>query len=488
MKHKKIGLVVFQVAAFVFLLLFFTYINPLTIYDTDDWLYIYQKRLPIPMLYVWNPIRVFPEFFMPCVSYFAAYIIKPLVGDYFFSLTLAHALFGSLIITVYFSEFVLLLYKTGRASQKRSIWLGVLFIGLHFILFINNGSNNYFLLHAVNVTCFYFYTLPVCLNAALVMHFMANGGVEKCFKDASWTHRLLILVWVYFSLNSNLYSSVVLAAYVGAELLVSLYGRIKEKEFYLLEYGRDYPLSLFIAICWLASHVFEKTGGRADSMMKNLFSSFWSAILMLLVKLGSMNFFFIIFAVAVFVLWKKKSGVKLVAYTDQLLNIVLTLFYLVILCSFVESAYMAKTEAIFGFMFWILLYVCLGFNRLINVKVTYRHLAFILLGTAVLLAINPSTHIFRSYNCSNIPYADCKACMNDIVAQFKDAESKNIQEISLVVPDFEIEGNWPIAENAIDRFSEALCSHKVIKSPIRVKEYIKSKDKIKEYHIGNISN
>ena len=84
MLHKKdlsifiiYGLVIFSA-----LLLFFTVINPLVVYDADDWMYIYTLRKPIPMMHVWNPTKVFPETAMPAVSYFGAFVINPIINNY----------------------------------------------------------------------------------------------------------------------------------------------------------------------------------------------------------------------------------------------------------------------------------------------------------------------------------------------------------------------------------------------------------------------
>ena len=58
--------------------IFLSIINPLTVYDTDDWLYIYLLRKPIPLPNAWNPTKIFPEIFMPMASYFGAFFIYPL--------------------------------------------------------------------------------------------------------------------------------------------------------------------------------------------------------------------------------------------------------------------------------------------------------------------------------------------------------------------------------------------------------------------------
>ena len=111
MKDKKWLFVGYGVIVFAALFVFLTVINPLVIYDTDDWMYIYLLRKPIPKPGAWNPTRIFPETFMPLVSYFGALVINNVIDNYCLSLTLAHGIFGSIVLTFYFVEFAVLFYR-----------------------------------------------------------------------------------------------------------------------------------------------------------------------------------------------------------------------------------------------------------------------------------------------------------------------------------------------------------------------------------------
>ena len=63
----------------------------IALFDSDSWYYAYYHRDPWPIWQFWNPTRVFPEVFMPVVTEFSAHVIYPLIGDYFFSLTIGYA-------------------------------------------------------------------------------------------------------------------------------------------------------------------------------------------------------------------------------------------------------------------------------------------------------------------------------------------------------------------------------------------------------------
>ncbi|MBR5635583.1 MAG: hypothetical protein IKW81_01465 [Pseudobutyrivibrio sp.] len=121
MKKEYKSFICYGLIAFVCLLMFFTCIAPLTVYDTDDWLYIHEFRKPIPLWNAWNPTKVFLETAMPVVSYFGAWVLNPILNNYFHSLTWTHAIFASIVITAYFVEFSVLFYRRKIASVGASI-------------------------------------------------------------------------------------------------------------------------------------------------------------------------------------------------------------------------------------------------------------------------------------------------------------------------------------------------------------------------------
>ena len=61
--------ILLSLCTFILLTIYFVIINPIPIFDTDDWEYIQNIRIPVPMVRVWNPIKVFPEFTQPIISY-----------------------------------------------------------------------------------------------------------------------------------------------------------------------------------------------------------------------------------------------------------------------------------------------------------------------------------------------------------------------------------------------------------------------------------
>lgn len=481
-KNNRI-FIAYGLIVFAGLLLFFTVINPLIVYDADDWLYVYSLRKPIPLPNTWNPTRVFFETFMPIVSYFGALVINPLINNYYFSLTLAHGIFASFLLTLYFTEFSLLFYKRGFASTSTSIKYGCLFILLHFISHIFAGSSNFFLLYSPNLTCFYNYTLAVILNACIVMHFMSYGGIKAFFKSSTLLHKVFIFVCLYFAIFSNLFSSVVLATYVGTELLLDLTKDIKNKQFKLFSYVSDNLINLIIIVIWFIANILETTGGRADDIHKAFFPNVLFALGIEIASIIISNLFVLIFEVVVFVLWLKKCERQPQTQKRFLLYLGFGMIYLTLLGTFVNFLYLIRPDVSIGMFFYIYLALIACLSQLIKQNKKYAKILYILCGTLVLLLIKPGT-LYNHYNYSNISYEQCKAVTYDIIDQIKEAESEGKTEVDVIVPKFEMDDtNWPLSTFVNDRFSEVFYKHKVIDSPILVRNIIVSEEKNEELNI-----
>lgn len=65
---KRVKSLLVLASAFVFCMIFFNKFHSLVILDTDDWNYLVFTRGLLPDMNAFNPIKVFPENFMPMVS------------------------------------------------------------------------------------------------------------------------------------------------------------------------------------------------------------------------------------------------------------------------------------------------------------------------------------------------------------------------------------------------------------------------------------
>lgn len=117
-KRKLTGFeLVWYLGVFGFLLVWFTQIHPLVVYDADDWTYLAYVRSATPIWGDWNPAKVFPETVMPFFSTVAVYTLMPLLGDYILAQTVMHALVVSAFITVYVFCFTELVKYPGFPNQ-----------------------------------------------------------------------------------------------------------------------------------------------------------------------------------------------------------------------------------------------------------------------------------------------------------------------------------------------------------------------------------
>ena len=486
MLHKKdlsifiiYGLVIFSA-----LLLFFTVINPLVVYDADDWMYIYTLRKPIPMMHVWNPTKVFPETAMPAVSYFGAFVINPIINNYCHSLTLAHGLFASMLLTIYFVQFPVMFYKRNFATAKRSIVYGCLFFLLHFISHIFKGTDNAFLIGSINITCFYNYVLAAVLNAILVMHFISYGGIKKWYQCSNLLHKLVVLIWTYFALNSNLYSSVIMATYVGSELFLNLVNEKKENNFKIKDYLLNNWPNILLIFWWLTTNVLETTGGRAGDMHKSVLANLPIVIFYAVVSVLGKNVFITILDVVVFVLWYRLHGKKITSTAVRFIAFIgFQLLYLILLSAAVEPTYIYRSEVTICTFFYLFMAMIACLNELIKTDKKYKRLPMILAGTVLLLLIHPG-RVLMPYNYSYLTYNQCEALMDDMITQFKVAEAQGKDEIVLEVPKFDSENNWPYCEFIGERMEEAFYRHNIIDSEIEVKEVKLSEEKTKEFGIN----
>lgn len=484
-KNKSANLIaVYGIFVFLGLLFYFLVLNPLSVYDVDDWLYIYELRKPIPMIHAWNPTRVFPETFMPLVSYFGAWVINPIINNYYYSLSVAHGLFASALFTLYFVMFVLLFYRRKLASAKMSVAYGAIFLFLHFFSHTYRGHDNPSVLYTINLTCFYFYTLAVILNASLVMFYMSYGGIKKWFMSSTVINKLIVVIWMYFALNSNIYSSVVLATYVGTDLLINLITACRTRTFNIRTYISDNWTSLVIIVWWFLVNMIEATGGRAASINGNFIANLPQTTVYGIASLIVKNIIILAFEIIILLKWLKIHDKKLNAKAQRfLMYIGFQLLYLILLSANIGSGYIISSEVIFCSFFYIFLADILCLNSLVKADKKNRRLSFILLGTLVFLLIHPG-RIILPYNYSGISYKQCEALTNDIIGQFKKAQAKGEKELVVELPKFDSDDNWPLCDFIGGRYSEALYRHKVIDSYIKVSDVVFSEEKSREFITG----
>jgi len=105
---------------------------------------------------------------MPVVSQFSAHVIYPLVGDYFFSLTIGYAAVVSAAVTL----LTWMLYRHFRREGSglfECVALALLFLICHFLVLRSAENQNRYMLLTENTCTYFYYVLPNLMNCMLVL-------------------------------------------------------------------------------------------------------------------------------------------------------------------------------------------------------------------------------------------------------------------------------------------------------------------------------
>ena len=239
---------------FLYLMIFFTSIHPLVIYDSDDWLYISYRREALPNIHEWNPTKVLPETLLPFVSDIGAHIIRPFIGDYIFSLTVAYTLTGSTLILIWFVLVYILLEKKFSALHLSGIMSCLLFLFLCFSIYRRDWNQNSYMFWARNLNCFFNYVIPGLVNSSIVIFLLRND-----YKELKGIKLGFLILVTYLAIFSNLFHSAILATFVASRMLFS----IKTIRKGLKDYCLNFWYEILVIVLWLISAMFEAGGGRA---------------------------------------------------------------------------------------------------------------------------------------------------------------------------------------------------------------------------------
>lgn len=491
---------------FLVLVFYFGLIHPLVPFDTDDWININVSRPLFPSLADWNPTKLFPERLEPSVSLFASLYVTPITGDYVSALVMSNAFVVSLFITFYLFSVQKLLTDRFRIGRLCSFCIVLLYALLHFLILKTKNTGNDYLFYSEDSNCYYHYIIPNMLCASLVIwlmmfetrrersgwqfilpvaflylvlcfgHFFSSFAIfaylgfallYKIVRVRSFNLALLgtyirqqafyltIVLVTYFALCSNLYSTIILIAYIGAILLYDLLAYPKGESNWLWHYIRLHAYHLTVLVLWLIIQWFEANGIRAnayghisDPLADLLLAScksflavrynVWAFGLTLAVSVG---------AVVHYAITNTRHQVFPIGRLQVVLLIatLLSLSYLLLLCSRVRPENMMKGQVIFEWAFFILLLavLCLGYlsARLKAVRC--------LLPLAILLTVFSIRNVrteFLGVQCLwETTEAECIVTDRDIIDQVRYAEALGLDTLAVRVPKFEYEDNWPLA-------------------------------------------
>lgn len=344
-KKDRLLFLLEQGLIFVFLLVFFIRLCPLTIFDADDWSQIRIERLPIPIWHGWNPSRVFPETLYPLCGRVAAYIFYPLLGDFVQAVRVSCAIALSLLITALCVAMNRFLRHRFSFSLTASYLLEICFLAGCFLIFRTRPTSS-FLFRADNLTCIIHYTCSGVLNGMVILLMAADADFGKTFMGAALWKKILFGILAYLAIFSHLFASGMLAVFCFVSLFSDLSFRPSFRTWL-----KRHLVSLILLGGFLIACIFEYFGGRA-SVVDDGGMNYAACARQLLAMVKALSkpyaAVLLILFIAVMVIRRgdgKERHLLLLFFAWE----ILITCYLFLLCS--KIPYMSRIEASFGIWF-----------------------------------------------------------------------------------------------------------------------------------------
>lgn len=457
---------------FLFILLFFYKIHPIIISDTDDWTYSYMHRSFRPYWKSWNPTRVLAETMMPLVSSLGAYCIYPITGKYFESLTFVYAL----CMAFFFSLLIMYLIDVIRTYYTNMIVIiySILFFVLsNFWIFCNGHSNNYYMLWSIDGCTYFYYVIPNLINCALVCYY-----IKKTSLKIDYSSKMpLTILFLYLSIFSNIWSSIILATYIGARLFFDLLETIIVSKKNIIVFIKNNTLAIVYLFVWFVSQIFEMNGGRANNLSKGNFGEELTKTICRLIetifsirKPFAVVVIVILFGGLVFIVKRKKKDLlKLIA--TLVFAIVVQTIYLLLSCAKTGAWYVTRTDVLYGVFFFLMLIVLICFNELV-IDVKWVELLVPILLVYILFDCNSSGKVFAESNVGNREPAEVYATDYAILNQIEACIENGDETMVLHLPKYDHKENWPYMTYYKEVYIEHLYKYGVVGRTIDISEAI----------------
>lgn len=468
----KISVFVFLVASFFLLCIFFTQVNPIIVFDSDDWLYVYSARPAIPLWGEWNPSRVLPEVLMRIVSEFGAFVINPFLNDYISSISIAYALVVSFFICLYLYRFIRFIRSRFNIATWATLLISVLFLALHFLAFRHFLSNNEYLFRANDATCYFYYTIPTLINASIVLFFMEKNRYS--FRDYESKIKLgFLFIFLYFAIFSNLFQTSIL---ISCMLFVVLKEFILNHKEPFMSKVKNIQIPLVCMLLWLGSLLFEFFGGRAgrgDNSfdLAGTLKSLSTALFRLNGVFAVILLFALIILIILFIRKRKEKTMKpffqIVLFC--IFGILFTLLFNILLCAKVNINYIHRSEILICVFFYVFLLISVIICKIVN-----RDFVKIILPLFIVVVcsfIFTSSRTFKESNTEGLTSEKCKQIDEYLIEQIIQVDKDGLREVELHVPVFDNQENWPITEYGAKRIPKALYKHHIVQNDIEVVYY-----------------
>lgn len=455
----------------MFILCFFTQSHLIVPTTPDDWYYISYTRDAIPLFDNHNPTRVFPEIFMPLVSNVSSILLTPLTGDFRISIAYGTAFILALLITIYCANFYLLIRKQYQLERAVSLGITALFLLLHFLIFRTTNLDNPHLFYAFCLTNYNYYTIPILINASLVMFCIRTNYLSKLSTVSYW-QRGVFFVLVYVCLLSNLYSNIILAAFLFSYLLHDLY----TNNFKLGISIKNNKFVFSMLLFFLGILLLEANGGNAKGLMQND----QSFLVELRKTLGNyhqlvnmINPVFLVVSLIVLlgalVVSLRSQGKKtILGYKFSLfiiLNFILLNLFSLLISAKASPHYVAMPDKAFMELFWFVAGVCCSIAYCIH-KCPSITSALPILLLLLFCHTNTKTKTFQDV----YGYYTMPQIYENMLQAVKEADATDQDSLILYVPKVaSSKDNWPFLLYTGKDFSNTFYSYHLTKKRLKIR-------------------
>ena len=431
----------FCLAVFAALSVFFIVLHPIPIMDEDDVIYTVLSRRAIPIPGAWNPSRMMPELLSSLCGNLAGLCAALHFGRFISCQVAVLGLMLAALITVYLFSLKRLLEKRFCLSRFSSVCLALLFLLLHFLVFRSADSRNLYMFHTYDQCCVFFYTMPALLCSSLVLWFLAEPDEEPRLTGKRPLRESMLVLVLYLAVFSNLFGSAVLAAHAFFRALRG--GLVKKKA---------NAVWIGVVVLWILAAVLEATGGRAGggagsfrlsklslaaAELSTLFGK--TALLFRLLVLAAL-----LAALGLLAAEKSRENRKAgLSFVGGILAWALpNALFLLLLSAAVNPKYAGRPEAMFTLLFTLMLLMVLCFAAVVR---RWPRTALVL--PIVLLFVYSMTNTrFLTFADSNPLELDghlAAAVENEIYEGIITAAEAGETEITIDVPLSGEETNWP---------------------------------------------
>lgn len=477
------------ISLFLCLTFFFTSVCPIIPYDCDDWSHLSKIRSPFPEWGGWNPSKVLPEISMPIIGLIGAYVLNPVIENYMLSLTLATAIFISLLVVVYFSLFFMIGQKKLYLNTADTYFISLINILFHFIIFRYAENKSMHMFSAIDYVTYYHYMVSNLFNAILVMYLFLHDNFLNI--KISYCKKGVLLLCIYLAMFSNLYSNIILSSYAAYMLCINLYRGISIEKNTFINYIRCNTIFLVVLAMWCISLIFEYSGGRSGSIgvpiqnlpIKEVLKNFKTVLC------NYVNIYFIAISICIvltglicIVKDKKNCGINSPSVDSALkqtcainyknvFNIFcfclfccfINVIYLTLLCGKTYAWYATRSDCIFCITFFCLLIIFIFMSIIITKFDKAKFFIPIILFISITQLFNDKSYMLLQ---GRSPYKLIEI-NNYLIDQIKESVSKNQKEMVLLVPNWNCLNNWPHGD-WID-MARTLKLHGIIDKYVRIR-------------------